>query len=72
MSYMGGLDYLPVNTVDEVADVTDMMGQASQLNQAGANKRTIKNSPTKALVMLWVLALALYTLLSYYFRRFVV
>jgi hypothetical protein len=70
MSYQGGLTYTPMETVDEVADYTDMMGQASQLNHAAAGKGAWKTDPAKQLVALWVFVLLVYMLLGYFFRRY--
>ena len=68
MSYQGGLDYMPVTTVDEVADYTDMQGQASAQNVAkfGGNW---KQDPAKSLVVLWVGAVVLYWVFGFAFRR---
>ncbi len=69
MSYQGGLDYMPVTTVDEVSDYTDMMGQASASNLAQSNKRAWTESPTRMLLCLWFVVIGLYFLLGYFFRR---
>ncbi len=70
MSFQGyGNTYnSPVQTVDEVADYTDMMGQASDLNQA-RGKSTWRDSPTKALAALWFFVALMYWLMGYFFRR---
>lgn len=70
MSYQGGLSYDPVQSVDEVAEYTDMMGAASLANHTNANKGAWRADPTKNLVVLWFVALALYWLLGYFFRRY--
>lgn len=70
MSYQGGVNYMPVQTVDEVADYTDMQGQASEMNGAVAARRSIRESPTKSLVALWFFVLLMYWLLGYFFRRY--
>ena len=72
MSYQGGYNYMPIQTVDEVADYTDMQGGASQMNEAAANKGSWRNSPTKSLVALWVFAMILYWLTGFFFRRYAV
>ncbi len=73
MSYQGGQDYLPFQTVDETASDTDMMGAASVLNQAQAQRDSWKSSPAKQLFMLWVLVIIVYMLVtSVFFRRFTV
>lgn len=69
MSYQGGLDYMPVETVDEQADVTQMMGQASVMNHQGARRLSVRTNPTHALIALWVTAFLSYTLLRFTFRR---
>jgi uncharacterized membrane protein YgcG len=68
MSYQGNVSYMPVQTVDEVADYTDMQGQASEMNQA-QGKRSWRDSPTKALTALWFFIVLVYWLLGYFFRR---
>lgn len=68
MSYQGGLDYMPMDTVDEVADYTDMMGQASIANQAKV-KNGWRTDATKSLIALWLFIVLLYLLLMYFFRR---
>ena len=69
MSYQGGVSYMPIDTVNEVADYTDMQGQASEMNHAMAGKGSWKQDPTKSLVALWVFCVLLYALLAYFFRR---
>lgn len=71
MSYQGGEVYTPYQTVDEVADYTDMMGQASQMNVGASQASEWRQSPTKMLVALWFVVLITYTLLSYFFRRYI-
>ena len=64
---MGQDPYMPVDTVDETASFTDMQGPSSRVNQlAGAS--TWSSSPTKALIALWALAMALYWLVGWFFR----
>ncbi len=72
MSYQGLGNYggSPYDTVDEVAEYTDMMGQASQLNSRAGNKAAWKSDPAKQLVALWVVVLLTYLLLGYFFRRY--
>ena len=69
MSYQGGVNYMPVDTVNEVADYTDMQGQASEMNAQMAAKGSWRQSPTKSLVALWFFVVLLYWLLGYFFRR---
>lgn len=59
--------YQPVDTVDETAGFTDMQGQASAMNMM-AGRGTWSQSPTKALVVLWFVVLALYWFLGWFFR----
>jgi len=59
------------DTVDEVADYTDMMGSASVANQR-VKGLPWNNDATKALVWLWALIVGLYWLVAFYFRRFLV
>jgi hypothetical protein len=61
---------MPVQTVDEVADYTDMQGQASMLNTPA--KASWRESPTKSLVALWFFVVLLYWLLGFFFRRYLV
>lgn len=69
MSFTGsGNFYNSVETVDEVAEYTDMQGQASQLNGAKAAKGEWKSNPAKQLVLMWVAVFALYTFVGYFFR----
>lgn len=59
--------YMPVDTVDETADYTEMQGPSSMINQMGG-KASWANSPTKCLVGLWFLVLALYWFVGWFFR----
>lgn len=71
MSYQGGVSYMPVETVDEVADYTDMQGQASMMNHRGQGP-SWKNDPTRSLVWLWVVVVITYWLTGFFFRRYLV
>lgn len=53
-----------VNQVDETAQVTDMMGGASQQNISNG----IRMSPSRSLVILWLVVLAVYWFLGYFFK----
>lgn len=69
MSYQGwGNSYSSVDTVDDVADYTDMQGEASAMNAAAANKGSWSQSPTKSMVALWFFLVLLYFLLVFFFR----
>jgi hypothetical protein len=57
----------PSEQVDELASVTYMTGDASLANQADA-ARGWWHDPTKSLIALWVVVLALYWILGYLFR----
>jgi hypothetical protein len=70
VSYQGNVDYMPTQTVDEVAEYTDMQGQASAMNHGAANRGSWLNSPTKSLVALWFFVLLTYWLVAYFFRRY--
>jgi len=59
--------YMPVETVDETADVTEMQGPSSTLNQM-SGKSSIFASPTKSLIALWVLAIVMYWFIGWFFR----
>lgn len=59
--------YMPVDTVDDTADMTDMQGPSSTVNQLGG-KASWANSPTKCLIALWGLALGLYWFMGWFFR----
>jgi hypothetical protein len=59
--------YMPVDTVDETADMTDMQGPSSTINQL-AGKATWASSPTKSLLVIWFGVLALYWFLGWFFR----
>ena len=72
MSYQGYGSFSqaePMQTVDEVADYTDMQGAASVANHKG-QKAEWRSNPTKMLVVLWVIAALLYAFLMGFFRRF--
>ncbi len=56
-----------VDTVDDAYDTQDMQGPSSTVNQV-AGKTSWSSSPTKSLVMLWFVVLAIYWLLGYLFR----
>jgi hypothetical protein len=59
--------YMPVDTVNEGAMHTDMMGASSAVNQAqGAPSWT--SSPTKGLVFLWFVVLGAYWFIGWFFR----
>jgi hypothetical protein len=53
-----------VHEVDETAQVTDMMGDASQKNIANG----LRPSPSRSLVYLWFFVLAVYWFLGYFFK----
>ena len=58
-----------VNTVDDGTAPSDSMtGDASNINRA--NDLSIKNSsPTRGLVMLWIIAILAYWGMGFFFRR---
>jgi hypothetical protein len=60
-------DYMPADQVDETAGNTEMQGPSSGLNQL-AGKATWLNDPTKCLVGLWFVVLAVYWAVGYFFR----
>ena len=64
MSYA---EYTPYETVDEMADYTQMMGPASAQNQAMGNKGFFR-TPTGSLVGLWIVALVLLWVIGSVFR----
>lgn len=69
LSFSGfGSDYGSYETVDEVADYTDMVGAATEQNLSAAKKNEWLNSPAKSLVVLWFIVLALYVLTGLVFR----
>jgi len=70
VSYQGGQDYYPIVDVDDAAEYTDMMGQASVANQAAGTKNAWMQSPTKSLLALWFFVLLTYWILGYFFRRY--
>jgi hypothetical protein len=53
-----------VYPVDEQAQMTEMMGASTQINQAAS----IRNSPSRSLVALWVAVLAFYWFLGWFFK----
>lgn len=53
-----------VHDVDETAQVTDMMGDASQRNISNG----LRTSPSRSLVILWFAVLAAYWFLGYFFK----
>lgn len=57
----------PVDTVDETADYTDMQGPSSSVNQL-AGRMGFAQTPTGSLVLLWLVALAAYWGIGYFFR----
>lgn len=59
--------YHPYEQVDELASVTDMTGDASAKNQRAGAPGWFQD-PTRGLVLLWVIVLALYWLIGYAFR----
>jgi hypothetical protein len=62
-----GDPYMATETVDEVADMTDMQGPSSMVNQL-AGRMSWRSSPTRCLVALWFAALAAYWLTGVLFR----
>jgi hypothetical protein len=58
--------YRPAEQVDEMANATDMMGDQSEKNLSTADKWFY--DPTKSLIAIWIVALALYWLIGYLFR----
>jgi len=71
MSYQGlGSAYGDsFETVDEVAEYTDMQGGASLANHKSTPAEW-RSNPTKMLIVLWVSAALLYAVLMGFFRRF--
>lgn len=59
--------YMPVQSVDETANYTEMQGPSSSVNELAA-RESWSNSPTKSLIGLWLLALGLYWLAGFLFR----
>lgn len=59
--------YMPTDTVDETASYTEMQGPSSAVNQL-AGKPTWLSSPTKSLIALWILAVAAYWFVGWFFR----
>lgn len=57
-------DTFMVHEVDETAQVTDMMGGASQQNISNG----LRMSPARSLVVLWFIVLGVYWFLGYFFK----
>lgn len=55
------------DTVDETAQMSDMQGPSSGVNQL-AGRTPFMGTPTKSLVALWFAALAAYWFLGWFFR----
>lgn len=73
MSYQGFGNFAqdrPMETVDEVADYTDMQGAASSANHA-SQKAEWRSNPGKMLIVFWAVCVVLYLFLMGFFRRFV-
>lgn len=60
-------DFATDTSASDVADVNDHAGPATIVNSMGAGAGP---SPTRALVVLWFICLALYWGLGYVFRRY--
>ena len=58
--------YMPVTQVDDTADMTEMQGASTSANLAG--RSTWLNSPTKSLIVLWVVVLVFYWLVGFFFH----
>jgi hypothetical protein len=73
MSYQGFgvLGYDSLETVDEEATHTSMMGAESVANQRSMVP-SWRNDATKSLLMLWVFVLLVYWLTGFFFRRYLV
>jgi hypothetical protein len=72
MSYQGfGAMYGGPDTVDEVADYTDMMGSASVANQR-VKGMPWNNDATKALLWLWAFVMLVYWMFAFFFRQYLV
>lgn len=59
--------YFDADTVDESAQVTEMAGNQTVLNQVQGQSGW-SQSPTKCLVMLWFAVLAAYWFIGYFFK----
>lgn len=59
--------YMPVDTVDDTASHTEMMGPSSVINQVNGMPGW-SNSPTKSLVLLWFFVLGLYWFVGWFFK----
>lgn len=64
--YGTGEYYMPVQTVDDTADMTDMQGAGTTANMAG--RPTWLTSPTKSLIALWFVVLIVYWLVGIFFH----
>ena len=62
---MWGTDDFVTDTVDESSSMSDHSGAASTLNRSKAGAGS---TPTRALVMLWFILLAVYWLMGYVFK----
>lgn len=67
LPFSGFDPYMPVDDVDETASVTEMQGPSSSINQL-AGRRSLASSPTKSLVALWFVVLAVYWFIGWFFR----
>lgn len=67
LPFSGYSPYMPVDTVDDTANMTDMQGPSSSINQL-AGAATWRSSPTKSLIALWVLAVLVYYGVGVLFR----
>lgn len=59
--------YMPTETVDETAAVTEMSGNATLLNQA-AGTPGWGTSPTKSLIIMWFVVLGAYWAIGFFFK----
>jgi hypothetical protein len=59
---------MPTDTVDETASHTGMMGGASAMNQTAGSRVSILSSPTKSLLVLWFVVLAVYWFVGWFFK----
>jgi hypothetical protein len=64
---MGFPGYMPVDTVDETAQFTDMAGSATIVNQV-TGRPGLKENPARSLVVLWFVILAAYWFIGWFFR----
>lgn len=62
-----GDPYMPTETVDESATMSDMQGPSSTINQL-AGRASWRSSPTRCLVAAWFAALIAYWLTGVLFR----